>query len=407
MLYFSNQELAETFHVSVRTVRNWIDAAKADKLDLVLHTRGKRSYISNTSKNIATIKQLAEKNKKYRPLKTHKTVMPRPEFYDLYTQAQIYDIVSNIEIHHEIPRQYSYFARGADSWDAYATRLATEAMPNSVNSTIKLLEMNESYIDTLLEPYEQVNVVDIGAGNVVPIRKFLEHLLSTGKLGRYVAIDISQAMLDIAKRNIDEWFGDKIKCECVQLDFSQDRFTDILAEEYIKKGSETTVNLVLFLGGMLANVRSQRGVLQVIHESMGTKDYLLYEYKLDSETTRRLFDFRIDQGGASLAPIHDFVVDLLNIDKSLYDVELGYDASLKERYERIRFKVAVTIQFKFQNGERLIHLNKNDSLLVWRGLQQSALEVLRQFEANDFYPLHMSQTDNQEYMLSILRIKQD
>ncbi len=407
MLHFSNQELAENYHISVRTVRNWIDAAKDGKLDLVLHEQGKRTFIANTSKNVAIIKQLTEKNKKYRPLKTHKIVSPRPEFYEIYTEAQIYDLVSNLEIYHEIPQQYNYFGSGAEDWSAYVERLAKEDNPNTLNATIKLLEMDQSYIDAILQSYKYVNVIDIGAGNALPVRGFLNHLLDIGKLNRYIAIDISQTMLDIVKHNVDEWFDGQIQAEGVQLDISHDRFIDILAEEYIKKESKDTINVMLLFGGTLGIFRSMEGTLRVIHESMGANDLLFYGKKLDSASTRRYFDFNTAPGDTALAPIFGYVVNLLAIDRSLYEVDMGYDSRRRERYERIRFKGAVSINFKFQKGERTIHLNKNDSLLVWRAPQQSCIDVLEQFNDNGFYPLHMSQTDDQEYLLGIMRIKRD
>lgn len=407
MLHFSNQELAKNFHVSVRTVRNWIDAAKEGKLDLILHEQGKRTYIANTSKNIATIKQLAEKNKKYRPLRSHKIVTPKPAFYNLYTEEQIYDLVSNIEIHHEIPQQYNYFGEGADRWDRYVERLAQESSPNNLNATISLLEANKSYIDFLLSSYKQVNIIDIAAGNAAPVRNFIEHLVSTGKMGRYIAIDISQTMLDIASKNIHDWFGGKITCEQARLDINYDRFANLLADEYTKKESTETANLLLLFGGTIANFRSRDRALQVIHESMGINDFLLYEKKLDSESTRRYFDFSTTPGDMKLPAIFGLVVDLLNIDQSFFSVDLGYDKKRRERYERIKFNTAVTINFKFNKGERSVYLNKDDSLLVWRAPQQSGFDVLNQFDTNDFYPLHMSQTDNQEYMLAILRLKRD
>jgi len=217
MLYFTNQELAVAHHVSVRTVRNWIESAKAGKLDLVLHTKGERTYVANTSKNMAVIKVLAENGKKYRPHRSQKTVSPKPEFYELYTQEQLFDIVSNLEINHEIPRQYNYFGEGAKNWDNYAVRLSEEDAPSLLNASVELLEHNQEYLDHLLKHYEQVNIIDIGVGNAMPVKNFLAHLLAQNKLGRYIAIDISPTMLEIAEKNIRKWFGDKINYEATHL----------------------------------------------------------------------------------------------------------------------------------------------------------------------------------------------
>ncbi len=405
MLYFKNVELAETYHISLRTVLNWIESTKKGKLDLTLHTQDGKTYVANTSKNIAIIEKLVEAGKKYRNTRGFKVVTPKPEFYKLYDQQQIFDIVSSLDIHREIPRQYNYFDGGANYWDEYSERLAAEKTPNVINSTIKLLAKNQGYIDELLTRYKKINVIDIGVGNALPVKDFLAHLLERNVLGRYVALDISPEMLEIARRNVNKWFGGKIAFEGYELDINYDRFTSIIAGEYLKKDPEDTLNLVLLLGGTLCNMRQPDGAFRVIHDSLGRNELFIHTQKLDTEASRRYFDFNVDPGKSTLAPIHGFTVDLLNIDKSLYDVELGFDNELQQRYSRIRLKVAITIRFEFDEGERLIHLNKGDAVLVWRSWQQSALDVVRQFDSNGFQPLQISQTEDTEYILTVSRIK--
>src|SRR5882724_9098521 len=108
MLYFKNRELAETYHVSDRTIRNWIEETKQGKLKLTLHEQDGKVCIANTTKNLGVIEELVAARKKFRPHHTFKVITPKPAFYKLYNQGQIYDIVSSLEIHHEIPRQYNY-----------------------------------------------------------------------------------------------------------------------------------------------------------------------------------------------------------------------------------------------------------------------------------------------------------
>lgn len=407
MLYFRNVELAEKYHISLGTVRNWIDATQNGKLHLALHTKNDKVYVANTANNLLAIERLVEGRKKYRNTKAVKAVKPNPEFYALYSEDQIYDIITNLEIHHEIPRQYNYFDGGADHWDNYAQRLATEDTPNLVNSTIKLIAMNEGYIDELLAPYKQVNVVDVGVGNAYPVRSLLGHLLSQKKLGRYIALDISPEILKIARKNINEWFGDKVSFEGYEQDINYDRFSKLLANEYVKEGAKDTANLVLLLGGTLSNMRYSDGGYRVIHDSMGINDLLIHTTKLDTEYTRRFFDFDIRPGETRLAPIHRLVVDLLDIDPSFYEVEMGYDPKWRQRFEQIKLKVALNITFNFPTGKRTVELNKGDAVLVWRGLQQTADDVKEQFDRNDFYLLQTSQTENQEYILTVSRVKRD
>ncbi len=405
MLYFKHAELAKRYNVSLRTAHNWIDATKLGKLDLDLHVEGNKTYISNTARNIANITRVVEGRRKYRNKIAVKVVEPKPEFYKIYNAHQIYDIATNLEVHHEIPRQYNYFNGGADHWDKYAERLAIDEEPNLVNSTIRLLKSNQGYIDDLLSRFKRINVIDVGVGNAYPVKDLLAHLMKQNKLGRYIALDISPAVLDIARSNIKQWFGDKVAYEGYEYDINYDRFSNLLVQEYARTNAKDTANLVLLLGGTLSNMRAPDGGYKIIHDSMGVNDYLVHSTKLDTEATRRYFDFDLQPGETRLAAIHGLVVDLLNIDKSFYTVEMGYDPELKQRFERIRLDVSLSIKFEFASGQRSVELNKGDTILTWRGLQQTAADVNEQFARNDFYLLHSSQTDNREYILTVSRVK--
>lgn len=409
MLYFKNSELADTYHVSVRTVRNWIKLAKEGKLDLTLHADAGHAYVSNTTGNIARIEELVKKGKKFRPHHTIKSVTPKPEFYSLFTQAQIYDIVSNLELHHEVPRDYNYIGKGAGNWDRYAERLEKEDAENLLNMTRKLLSDNELYIDSLLSEYDKVNIVDIGVGNALPVRDLLAHFLEKKRLGRYIAIDISQDMLEIAHRNIKKWFNNDVEFEDYAFDINKEGFANILAEDYLNPSGKKVGNLILFLGGTLQNFRKRDSVLHVVNGSMNSNDLFIHTQKLDSEVTRRYFDFNSQPAdGSSLAPNHRFIFDLLNIGDECYAVEMGYDPDTKARYIRVRLKLALNIKFNFDNGgERAINLDKGESILLWRAWQDEFLDVLQRLDKNDFYTLHSSQTKDRNYLMTISQVKRD
>ncbi|HEV2403390.1 MAG TPA: L-histidine N(alpha)-methyltransferase [Candidatus Saccharimonadales bacterium] len=405
MLYFKKAELAETYHISEKTVTNWIRETKDGKLGLELHEEHGRAWIANTTSNIALIKELVSERRKFRNSRGVKVISPKPEFYELYNQQQIFDISSNLDIRHEIPFQYGYFDGGADYWNRYAERLASEKVPNFLNTTIRQLRTNQGYIDDLLSRYERVNVIDVGVGNALPVNELLRHLIDQKKLGRYIAVDISASMLEIAKHNIQDWFGSSVSFEDYEADINYDRFTELLVEDTIGKDAKATINLVLALGGTFANLRSPDGAFKIIHDSMNRNDLLLYNLKLDSEAARQYFDFGI---GKKLPPLDakaKMIIDLLNIDGSFYDVEMGFDEQQRERYIRIRLKVALTIRFAFEKGERTIEFNKNDTILLWRYRHQNAEEVSQQLDRNDFDVLQTSQTEDKDYLLTVSRVK--
>ncbi len=408
MLYFKNVELAEKYHISLGTVRNWIEAAQGGKLELTLHEKNDKTYVANTASNILAIERLVEGRKKYRPHRALKVLTPRREFYQHYTEEQVYDIVTNLEVRREIDRQYGYFDGGAHKWNEYVKRMDRENAPSNLTMTRKLLSKNQSYIDDLIARYQRVNIVDIGVGNALPVKDLLAHLLEQNKLGRYIGIDISPEMLRIAKQNIEEWFAGKVAFEGHELDIYRNRFSNILAGDYIKSSSQHTGNLILFLGGTLQNFRKRSAPLQVINDSMGANDLFIHTQKLDSAASRRHFDFNVQpESSHTLPPGQRLVIDLLNIDPSLYDFELGYDEYKRERYVRIRLKVSLTIKFDFKDGERLISIDKGEAIQVWRASHDGALDIIKLFDQNDFYMLQASQTEDQEYILTVSRVKRD
>lgn len=401
MLYFKHSELVDNYHVSLKTVHNWIDAAKQGKVDLRLHQDSGKTYIANVPENVAILKQLANKGKKYRNTLHQKVIAPKPEFYDLFSRRQILDIIHNINIHREIPRQYNYFNGGAISWDKWIDRLETEQTPSTFTSTVELLQQNLGSIDHLTQRYKQINVIDIGVGNARPAMGLLAHLLERGVLGRYIAIDISDEMLNIAERNIKEEFGDKIRFERHVRDISYERFDDLLVDDMLSDDSDQIVNIMLLFGATPVNFRSPYDVLKTIYSSMDYDDLLIYTLKPDSEMARGYFDFNVSPGSQGLSPKHSTVLDALNIDESLYDVEMGFNEQKRMRYIRIRLKVALSIEFTFEGVRRSLKLEKGEAILLLRAWHQTPLEIISDFEKTGFKLLQSSLTKDRQYLMTI------
>lgn len=405
MLYFKNSELTSTYRIALNTVLNWIKAAQNGKLSLELVKIGERYYIASTAQNVATVERLVEERKKYRNSRNARVVTPLPKFYELYDEKQILDIISNLDIHHEIPLQYSYFDGGADYWDDYSNRMIADPAHNLLTRTIKLLDMNDNYVDDLIAPFQKVNVVDLGPGNGLPVREFLRRLMDRGVLGRYIAIDLSPSILEHLGRNLKTWFGDTSFFEPHLVDFTQERFGHILSQSYLGEEVDQTANILLYLGGTVANFRNPDDALNVIHQSMGRNDLLVMSSKLDTAQSRRFFDFSSKPGASSLAANHRLILDLLTVDPADYEVEMGFDTNKNQRYIQARLKVPLRIDFAFPGGTRSVELEKGDAILLWRFWQFNSVQVLSRLVSNGFYPLASTQTVDKEYILTVSPIK--
>ncbi|HEY6737181.1 MAG TPA: L-histidine N(alpha)-methyltransferase [Candidatus Saccharimonadia bacterium] len=351
------------------------------------------------------MERLVDERKKYRNSRTSRVITPSAKFYELFTAEQVNDIASNLDINHEIPSQYGYFDSGAKYWSDYAVRMYENDAPNLLKRTVKLFELNDDYLDGLVAKYDRVNVIDLGPGNALPVKDLMARLINKGILGKYVGIDLSPDMLEVARQNITSWFGDAVTFEGYLADLTQARFNHLLAPAYIGEQAGKTMNIVLFLGGTISNFRNPNGVLQIIHDSMGRNDIFVLARKLDTAQSRRFFDFSVTPGESSLSMNDRLVLDLLNVDPAFYNVEMGYDTVKHQRYIQVRLLMALRVDFKLGEGVRSVHLEKGDTILLWRSWQQNSVQVVEQLIGSGFYPLQISQTDDMEYMLSISRLQ--
>lgn len=406
MNYFKNTELAKIYGVSEKSIRNWIQAAREEKLDLQLQVNKDKYYIANTPRNNLLIEDLVKRGKKYKNSRAFKTVSPLPAFYELCDTRQIFDLISSLDVHREIPHQYSYLNGGAQHWDQYATKLSNEKTPNSITNTIQLLDLNKDYITSLIDSHKGFNVIDVGVGNCIPVRQLLTHLLDKEMLMRYIGLDVSKEMLKIADEHINEWFKGNIKLESHIRDINYDRFEDLLIANSFKADNNSAINLVLFFGGTISNFRDPDQALKIINNSMGKNDIFMLTRKLDTEATRRYFDFAASSDDTDDSDIKEKnMLNLLGIDESFYVIERYFDHEKMARVMQATLKVDLEIKFKLEGKDRSVEISKGEGILLWRSDHQTLQETIKQLDVNGFELLQATKSRDQQYSLFISKIK--
>jgi uncharacterized SAM-dependent methyltransferase len=354
------------------------------------------------------LEKLADKGKKYRNNLHQKVVTPKPEFYKVYNTRQVLDIISDLNIHREIPQQYSYFDGGAHNWVDWVEKMKREKTSNALNGTVELIQSNLSALDQLLLERDRVNIIDLGVGDAQPVRLLLEYLLDKKLLNRYIALDTSQSMLDVAEENINDWFKGKVKFEGHVRDIRYERFDDLLLPDALGEDYDRIINIVLFLGGTRSNFRAPNDCLKVIQGSMGEQDLFMYTGKPDTEASRRYFNFNPkEESLAMLPPLDRFVLEMLGIDQSLYQTEMGFSEQHKMRYIRVRLKHPITIQFASEEIKRDVKLEKNETILVWRAWHWTTHDVISDFESAGLTLLQAGLTRDRQYLLTISGVVTD
>jgi hypothetical protein len=405
MKYYKNSELTLRYNISDKTVRNWIEASKQEKLGLKLYSQNNKTYIADSIENNFLLTQLAATGKKYRNNRNHKLLKPSKKFYELFSKDQAIEIINTLEKYHKFSWHHSYFGEGAEYWDKYLHELYNAGSRNLITNTIEALELNFAYLDAMIKPYKHVNIVNVCLGNNIAIRSSLDHIHKSGKLKRFIGIDISPSVLEVSDRNIQKWFKGAISMEKHVMDIRYDRFHDILAEDSYGDDASETINLIFFIAGPVANFQDPTALLKTLRESMNKNDLLFITDKRDTDAARGFFDFNIKSDAALLSFRHRMIPELLGIEESFYDAEQVFDERTNDRYVQIRLKMAVSLEFTLEKYKKTIELRRGDLLRVWTAHDAPDEESILLLNNAGFNVLLSSHSTDDELQLTISRLK--
>lgn len=400
MKYYKYSQLVKEYNVSDRTVRNWVEASLKGKVDLKLHEAKGRYYVANSVANNAILESLADHGKKYRNSRSSKSVEPNREFYDVFSPDYVAAIANSLEKKHELPWEYSYFGRAADYWNEYLNELHTAKTGNLVTNTIEALKFNYAYLDAIIEKYDSVNVVNICVGNNIAIHDLLSRVKAAGKLNRFIAADISEDMLDVAGKNIEKWFGGSVKMERYNVDVRYQPLGLVATDSNITSDAES-LNIFIVAAGAIINFEHPERVLETINASMSKDDILITAAKRDTPQSRSFFDFNTSKDTSLLGFTSKYLLDILGVEESFYDIVQEFDASTHSKRLRVVLKVDLTVNFTILGRHREVYLEKGTSILMWQAHRDSDAKFVSRLESAGFDPLLTAQSADQQLLLTI------
>ena len=326
------------------------------------------------------------------------TVAPSPRFYEKFNTSQIIDIVTSLEVHREVPYEYSYLDTGAEQWDARARQMLTAGPGNPLTDVLELLGTTSADLDELVGAEMMVNIVDLGVGNGLPVRPLIERYAYRGQLDRYIGLDISPEMLRIVERNIKTWFGGRIRFEGYVRDLNLHLFNGLLL-------APDRTNVVVYVGGTIANFRRLEPSLQVIRQSLGPRDVLLFALELDDEKADHSTDFTVSRPGTTeLFPGRN-LIELLGLEPDQYELEQFYDATERMRRVRVRVTRPLAIDVDLESHHQVVHLEPGEPVLLCRTRLLDPTEAVDLLHDNGFAVLQTAVSGNRRQLLTISRIQ--
>nr|WP_238993768.1 L-histidine N(alpha)-methyltransferase [Calothrix sp. PCC 6303] len=328
-------------------------------------------------------------------------VKPSEDFYSPFSEAEITNIIQTLETRREIPLKYSYKGRGAKIWNNYYMKYIVTRWYRRANLENSFLKANLSYIDGTYQNCEKVNIIDIGSGNSHPIKELITQLNKTGKINKYIALDISDSLLQISQKNFSKWFPN--------IDYTHSTI-DIengeIDQELLKSSTNIkTANIFLHLGVTIGNHQNRIQVFKNLRNSMSKKDLLIFTNEIGSNSqwdgfARGAYKYQAEQ-------IYKWIKDKIGILSQDCELIRKYDLPTDSIVANIKFKRHYTINFSRQQTSKKIHLLPGDEITIWRHHKCQMSELTQEMEQAGLKLVHHTTNQYQSHVMVICQISEN
>ncbi|MDP1693915.1 MAG: L-histidine N(alpha)-methyltransferase [Candidatus Woesearchaeota archaeon] len=307
----------------------------------------------------------------------------------MFTKRQEAELITSIQGRGEIPLKFAYLGEGAVKWHTIAKKRSSGGINYAETQLLsrKIRDFISSFTNA-----KKINLIDIGCGDGQPVLPILKELSSQDISFRYVPIDISKEMLDLAEKTIlSKHKGCEVKKYLI--DFELGNFSDIT---YDLK-SDGSANLLLFLGSTLGNFSDRNRILTNIRDSMSSDDFLIVGVEMTnfSKVNKLLPHYT---GKEAL----DFVFTVpVNIGIKVRTVE--YEAVWNEKDTQIEIWIQLKNDQKIHIGSDSFTLERDERLLLGRSVKFNEWTFTKLMSDVGFRTELLTTSKDREYVLSMVQ----
>ncbi len=315
-------------------------------------------------------------------------VEPKTEFYSIFSQAEIINFIDALETEKEIPLKYSYKGRGGKIWNDFYLKYIIPNWYRTSNVEIELLKSNFDYLNGTFQEskqlnIKQLNIIDVGAGNSYPVKDFVNKLYRLGKINRYVALDISEELLQVSQKNFTKWFPN-IDYVNNTLDIENSPVPEYLLnkkdckENKSNLTADNTANIFLHLGVTIGNHRNRVKALTNLRNSMGKNDLLVFTNEIGANSQ---WDGKV-RGGCDYhaQQIYKWIQEKMGIKSQDCELVRKYDPQKDCVVANIKFLSDLTIDFHHMEIKRKVDISKGEEVTIWRHHKYEMPELLEELK---------------------------
>jgi len=369
--YISTRELLNKYGVSSVTVAKWITDTLAGKTGLKYEIIGKRCRFFDIAENWQIFDNLGTMATNKRNQIFREETEPTEKFYSLFNEEETLEIARDLELRSMINVKFAYRGIGAKNWDKFYNEQYGGEKYKVPVWTEEALNYYLKLVAAKLLEYDEVNVIDLGCGNGKPIIKFLAKLKEIVPVRRYIGVDISQELLDIAKDNVKksvlglEYFTFK-------KDLEKDKLGEIFATG--REDGKKVINLITILGVLLPNTYDAEVILKNIQKNMNANDILLIDgLKNRPENNLNFAYVNADDRDTSIARFKLWIPQCLGINTDMCEYVSSYDEVHSQKISYIILDKDYFITFTRTDGTKItVNLKKKSKLILWFAFQTTS-----------------------------------
>lgn len=359
--YYNNYQLSKRFGIGASQMRVWIDKSLEGKNSLQVEevkqktNDTKKFQILVSEHNEIELERLFQHGKVSRRHVGKKVIDFYPSTLKIFNSKQLHELISAVKVKY-IPLKFTYMHEGASDWDSYVKNGLKEKRYTATLDTQNHLSQLMPYLMSLKESGTNINVVDVGSGNFLPVANFIKDLDSKKLLNKYIAIDISSELLEITKNEATKIIPES-KIITVQGDIEIENFQELCRSN----AGDKILNIFLFVGGTFGSFLDSNIVLRHLRDSMDEKDILIFSNKLEENKYKVAFNHVIENDHQLL-----WIPEVLGFETSKCPFFARYDEQSDARL--IGITLDQDYQLKFHLGDGIvseIFLQSGEELLLW------------------------------------------
>ncbi|MBW4667646.1 MAG: L-histidine N(alpha)-methyltransferase [Cyanomargarita calcarea GSE-NOS-MK-12-04C] len=325
---------------------------------------------------------------------------PNSEFYSIFSTEEVLGIIHALEVRREIPLKYSYKGRGAKTWDDFYRKYIIPRWYRTSNVEIDLLRENFEYINRTPLSSEKVNIIDVGSGNSYPVKQFIFKLNQLGRINKYIALDISEELLDLSRNNFNKWFP-LIKFQSYVIDIENSCFSEILTQGQNVE-TDNIAKIFFHLGVTIGNHHNRSGVLKNFRNNMVKNDLLVFTNEIGSNSqwdgkARGALDYHAEQ-------IYVWIKNKIGIRNQDCELVRKYDEKTDSVVANIKFNCNLTINFSFMDIVKNIQISEGEEITIWRHHKHEITEIKQEIEQAGLEIVHYSTNKYLSHIMVICKV---